>query len=547
MSPAFDPVRLEVLWQRLLTIIEEASWAIIRTSFSVAVRESKDFGCLIYDKNGRMIAQNVTQASKFGVWHTVLDELFRLYPVDALGPGDVFISNDPWLTEGHLYDTTVIAPVFSRGQLVGFAECIAHLADIGGSMRSDSRDLFEEGLQLPIMRLRSGGAENAELIRLIERNVRTPVACMGDIRAMVVSLDVMCSKVTAFIEENRVDDFSALADAIIEATANAMRAGISAALVPGTYRYEITSDGYRRETVLKTTVTVAEGSVDVDYTGSSPESAYGINCCWNYVYGWTTFAVKSIACPVGPVNAGTFQPVKVFAPERTILNPLRPAPVRMRAATGQLVPQLIFGALTGSTGGRAAMAEAGSPLWIQRFFARNADGRGVAEMVMSNGGTGGRADGDGRDAHASPANAGNTPVEVLERALPITLLARELLPDSGGAGKYRGGTGQRVAFRANSGASIRALFQHERQHHAARGAAGGMDGATGRTLVNGREVDGISEFDLVGGDEVVLELPGGGGYGPAYERSSLLLKRDLAAGLVSPAEAKRLYSPDPRS
>lgn len=531
LEPWTDPVRLEILWQRLLTIIEEASWAIIRTSFSTAVRESKDFGCLLYDRRGRMLGQNVTTAAKIGVWHTVLPKVFELYPITQMKPGDVFITNDPWLTEGHLYDTTVIAPVFHRGHVIGFAECIAHLSDIGGSMRSDAHDLYEEGLQIPIVRIRESGEEVAEIVRFIATNVRTPEPCLGDIRAMIVCLGVMARKLVAFIDENDLPDIDGVAEAIIERTAAAMRAGIQEAIHPGTYTYEITTDGYRKETTLKASVAVSSSGVTVDYSGSSPQSPFGINCCWNYVYGWTTFALKAIACPDGPVNAGTFEVINVIAPEGSVLNPTRGAPVRMRAATGQLIPQLIYGALA-TASERAIVAEGASPLWIQRMFATDASGTRVAEMTMCSGGTGARPGADGRDAHSSPANAGNTPIEVLERVLPVQFAARGIIPDTGGRGTYRGGNGQRVAFRIHPGATVRVLFQHERIRHPARGVAGGRPGATGRTIVNGREVDGISEFTLVGGDEVVLELPGGGGFGSPEKRDPQLEARDNADGLM---------------
>lgn len=539
----FDAVRLEILWQRLLTIVEEAAWGVIRTSFSVAVREGRDFGCGIYDANGRMLAMNMTEASKSIVYHTVIAELLELYPPSTINPGDVFITNDPWLGEGHLYDTTVAAPIFHCGRLVGFAEASAHLSDIGGSVRSDAHEIYEEGLQIPLVRFRSAGTEESDLIRFIETNVRTPAASIGDVRALVVSLDIIAESVEKFLSASDLPDLADLADAIVSRTAEAMRAGIRDVLDDGRYTYEIRSDGYKQETVLKVTAIVEDDRLVLDFSGSSAASEYGVNCTLNYVYRWATFAVKALVCPDGHVNEGTFEPVEVSAPDGSLLKPRRPAPVRMRAATGQLVPPLVFGALAQASK-RPVATEGSAPLWIQRIIATTATGRRVAEMLMTNGGTGARATADGKDTLAMPSNSANTPVEILESVFPITVVARELRPDSGGAGEFRGGNGQRVVFRVGEGASVRALFQHERHHHPARGMNGGSDGAVGRTLVNGTEVPAITDVDLHSGDEVVLELPGGGGWGSPRDRARARIELDLEEGLISWGAAADIYGMD---
>lgn len=535
------PAEREVLWLKLLAILEEASWTIVRTSLSPTVRDAHDFGCLLYDVSGRLVAQNTTVAAKLGVYHTLLDKVYRYYPRSVMAPGDVFICNDPWLTEGHLYDVSVLMPVFRADRVVAFVECIAHLADIGGCLSTSVTDLYGEGLQIPVCRLIARGQENAEIVRFIEENVRVPGMVMGDLRALVSCLFAIRDKCDHVLQDHGLDDFDELFEQILSRTEAAMRAGIRSNLRAGSYVAEIIGDGHTEEgIVVRVKATVVGDSVELDFSGSSPQAAIGINACANYAYAWSVFAIKTLAEVAIPNNAGCFGPIRFVAPEGTVVNPVRPAPVRNRAASAHFVPQVIYSALSQATKSRT-MAESGSPLWVHRITGRDERGEPVAGMIMYNGGMGARTGWDGPSATPFPSNAGNMPVEVLENWFPITVEEKGLIEDSGGAGEYRGGCGQRVIFRVRSGASLQVLFMHERTRRAARGVLGGGAGRVGLGRLNGRPLPSHGDMQLRGGDRVELETPGGGGVGAPALRSRELVASDVRDGLVSPSSASVDY------
>lgn len=527
----FNPVVLEVLWQRLLAILEESAWTIVRSSFSSAVREAWDFSCLLYDRSGRMIAQNAGVSGKIGVWHTSIPEILARFPEHELAAQDVIVSNDPWLTEGHLYDTTVVMPILRQGRLIGFAECIAHLSDIGGSISNAARDIYEEGLQIPICKLVEAGIENRLVCEFIEANVRTPQYDMGDLRALIAALGVTEAKVQRLLDEYRLDDLEDVADGIIGRTEAAMREGIRATLPQGTYTYEIRGDGFDEPIVLKASITVGDGSIVVDYSGSSPESRYGINCPLNYATAWTVFALKTIVSPGIPNNLGSFLPVEIVAPERTIINPLRPAPVRMRAATAHYLAPVIQGALAAAVPTRG-IAESGSPTWINRFFGTDRRGKPFAVLLGLSGGMGARTGMDGYHCLNYPTNMAATSVEVLEETMPVRILEKSLIRDSGGAGRFRGGCGQRFVMQG-LGLPIRTLLQHERTRLAAIGAAGGHPARTGRSRLNGVPLPSKTQIEITAGDVLEIETPGGGGMEAPERRSAEEQRADLRSGLVT--------------
>jgi N-methylhydantoinase B len=529
------PGSLEVIWQRLLAILEEASWTIVRTSLSPTVRESYDFGCLVYDTCGRLVAQNTTVAAKIGVYHTVLEKLLRFYPLDTLRPGDVFISNDPWLTEGHLYDVSVIKPVFRHGHVVAFVECIAHMADIGGALSTVNTDLFSEGLQIPICRLVAAGEECADIFRLIAENVRVPDVVLADIRSLLSCLFVIDEKVGALLGEYSLANFADIFEEILRRTERALRRGIRDSFVPGTYRAEVVADSDREEgNRIVVRATVADDSVVLDFEGTSAQAKAGINSCFNYTYAWSVFATRIMTGIDIPNNAGCFAPVVVAAPAGSVINPTRPAPVRNRAATAHFVPQVICAALAQATT-RRAIAESGSPLWVHRVSGHDAAGKPIAGMMTFNGGMGARTGSDGPDATSFPTNARNTPVELLEMTLPIRFDEKVLIAESAGRGQWRGGCGQRVAFEVLPGATLKILYMHERTRHAAHGVRGGEPGKTGRATLNGSLLPPHGEMELRGGDRVALETPGGGGLGPTETRAPNATAADAKAGLMSRA------------
>src|ERR1700693_418899 len=506
---------LEVLWLKLLAMLEEASWTIVRTSLSPLVRDSFDFGCLIYDPEGRLVAQNTTVSSDLGVYHTLLDSLKEYYPFSSMRPGDVFISNDPWLTEGHLYDVSVVMPIFRNGQIVAFVECIAHLADIGGSLSNTVVDVFGEGLQIPICRFMSGGEESGEIVRFIEKNVRVPEMVMADLRALTSCLFVVRDKCTKVVEDHGLEDFDEVFSEIRERSERALRAGIRENLRSGTFVGEVRADGNTENGLrIRVKATVNDDSVELDFTGSSEQAKIGINSCFNYSFGWALFAVRTLTDTSIPNNAGCFVPVRMFAPPGTVVNPTRPAPVRNRASIAHFVPQAIYSALSEAAKKGRIIAESGSPLWVHRIAGHGARREPVAGTITYNAGMGARSVADGPSVTSFPSNTANTPIEVLENEFPIRFAHRGLLDGSGGAGTYRGGRGQRIAFEVMPKAALPLLYMHERTKFPAQGVLGGSSGRPGSARINGALLPGHGELELREGDRLELETAGGGGLGP---------------------------------
>ena len=527
------PGVLEVIWHRLIAVLEEASWTIVRTSLSHTVREAHDFGCLLYDVNGRLVVQNTTVAAKIGVYHTLLPNVLKYYRQAAMQPGDVFICNDPWLTEGHLYDISLLMPIFSGSRVLAFAECIAHVSDIGGSLSSTVSDLYGEGLQIPVCHFVRAGEESNEVVRFIENNVRVPELVIADLRSLVACLFVIEKKCLSILAENEETDLGEVFEQILSRSESAVRAGIKANLQPGSYAAEITADGGSNEGILlRLTATVDNDSVFLDFTGSSSQVPIGVNVCYNYAYAWAVFAVRTMSDFSVPNNAGCFAPISMVAPVATVINSVPPAPVRNRAAVAHFVPQVILAALSQASKTRA-MAESGSPLWVHRITGHDALGRRLAGMMLYNGGMGARTGADGPNATSFPANARSVPIELAELYLPIRFEQKSLIHDSGGLGEWRGGCGQRVAFKVLSGAALRILYLHERTRHPARGVGGGGPGRCGHARVNGQLLPPHGEMFLRGGDTVELETPGGGGLGNPNARSPTALAADIRERLVT--------------
>lgn len=506
---------LEALWLKLLAMLEEASWTIVRTSLSPLVRDSFDFGCLIYDPAGRLVAQNTTVAAKIGVYHTLLDSLKEYYPFSSMRPGDVFISNDPWLTEGHLYDVSVVMPIFRNARIVAFVECIAHLADIGGSLSNTVVDLFGEGLQIPICRLVNAGEESGEIVRFIEKNVRVPEMVMADLRALTSCLFAVRDKCMKVMGDHGLEDFDDVFAEIRVRSEQALRAGIRVNLRSGTYLGEVRADGNSEDGIrVRVTATVDDDSVLLDFTGSSEQAKIGINSCFNYSYGWALFAVRTLTDTSIPNNAGCFVPVRMFAPPETVVNPIRPAPVRNRASIAHFVPQAIYSALSGAAKKGRIMAESGSPLWVHRIAGHDTRGEPVAGTITYNGGMGARSAADGPSATSFPSNTANTPIEVLENCFPIRFTHKSLLDGSGGTGEYCGGRGQSIGFEVLPKAFLRLLYMHERTKFPAQGVLGGGNGRPGTARINGTLLPSHGELELHQADRLELETAGGGGLGP---------------------------------
>jgi len=536
-----DAITLEVMWNRLIAVVNEQAAALMRTSFTTIVRESGDLSAGVFDRRGNMIAQAVTGTpGHINAMATCIHHFLAVYPAETLAPGDVLITNDPQKTSGHLHDFTVITPIFrsaTQPTLVGFFGNICHVLDIGGrGLGTDARSVYEEGLFVPITKLYDRGVENSELVKLLAANVRTPEPVLGDIHAQVAGNDVGGRRLLEFMDEFALDALEPLADAIIERSERAMRAAI-ADLPDGEWSNVVYSDGYEEPVRLEVTLTKRGDELWVDWSGSSPESSRGINVVLNYTHAYTTYALKCALAPEVPNNEGSFRPVHVSAPAGSILNAQHPAPVGARHIIGHFLPGAIFGALAQIIPERV-MAEGAANIWNIQLTGKDADGDLWTYVWFSTGGTGARPTSDGISAAAFPSGISGVPSEVIESLAPVVIHRRELRADSGGAGEFRGGLGQTLEFSVRTGRPFTFSPLFDRVQFAAQGADGGGPGASARIrLSTGEELSRKGARELAADTRVTLELPGGGGYGDPQKRDPQAIREDLRDGLITTTDA----------
>ena len=533
-STVLDPVTIEILWTRIISIVDEAAKVIARTAFSTLSNEANDFACVLTDETGRSIAQNTYGIPSFiatlpaTVRHTLAE-----FGAKAMQPGDIYITNNPWLGTGHLPDVCLIKPIFDQDRLVAFSATTSHVPDIGGMVRSVApREIYEEGLHIPLTLFMRGGVADPLLLKLIGVNVRTPAQTIGDIWAQVSANEMMEQRLLTMMHEHRLIDLRALCDEIFERSDQAMRRAI-AALPTGVTQCEIAMDGLEEPFRLCLALHVADGEITADYTGTSPQQPRAINCPLTYTNAMTAYAVKCALLPELPNNDGMFRAIHIVAPEKTLLNPIFPAAVGARAATGHYVPVVLFGALHALVPERV-MAAPGSPLWNLTLTGDRggAEGR-FTSVLFFNGGLGGRPDRDGVSCLSWPSNISMTPVEVAERNGPVFFAYKRLSEGSGGDGQYRGGLGQEVEVTLEAAGGTSAFLMVERTKIAAPGLGGGGEGALGRVRINDQDVDPRVPHHLQAGDIITLSTPGGGGYGDPALREPAARQRDAAMGYVA--------------
>jgi len=539
-----------VFWSRLVSVVNEQATALIRTSFSPPVAEAGDLSACVFDARGNLLAQAVTGTpGHINSMANCIRHFLAAFPPETIRPGDVWITNDPWKTSGHLLDITIITPTFHRGSLVAFFGNICHVADIGGRVFSaDARELFEEGLFIPITRLFVEGKPNEELLRIIQSNIRAPNEVTAELYSMAAANDVGAARLIEFMDEFGMTTIEPLADEIIDRSDRAMRRAI-AQLPDGSYENSAMTDGYEGPIRIQVRVDVQGESVHVDFSGTSPESRYGINVVLNYTQAYATFALKALLAPDVPNNEGSFRSLTVTAPEGCILHCRPPAPVAARHILGHFLPALIFGALAEVVPDRT-MAEGSANLWNTQFHGSNRDGSRFNLLFFNAGGTGARTGLDGLTSTAFPSGISGTPVEIIENRSPLVVLEKSLRVDSGGAGRFRGGLGHRLVIaglRTDRPYSFSPFF--DRIQFPARGLRGGLAGAAGNYFL--KHADGSIERPNPKATvypepttELWIELPGGGGLGNARERPAKAVAADVQAGLVSPARALADYGTD---
>lgn len=533
-------VQRQVMWNRLIAVVEQQAQTLIRSSFSTSTREAGDLSAGIFDTQGRMVAQAVTGTpGHVNSMAAAVCHFLKAYPIETMAVGDAYITNDPWLASGHLFDITVVTPAFFNDQIVGLFASTIHLPDVGGrGMGTEARQVFEEGLAIPIMPIARRGQMNEDLLKIIRANSREPVQCEGDVYSAVAAGEAGTEALVAMMEEFGLQTIEDLADYILSTSEAAVRTEI-AALPDGVYTNAVTLDGYDTPITVAVSLTIAGDGIHLDFAGTSPQSPYGINVVLNYTHAYSTFGVRCLIGRGIPNNWGSLAPITVDAPEGCILNAMRPAPVAARHILGYILPDAVFGCLQKVIPERVP-AE-GSLGWNQQFRGTR-DHSGAARtweiLMFSNGGMGAQMERDGLSTTGFPAGLKSIPIEAAEAVAPIVFWRKELLPDSAGAGKQRGGYGQIVEVSAlgTEPFSMSAMF--DRIVHPPRGRNGGQSGRNGALHIRGGSVlSGKGLHKLAPGERMVIEHPGGGGFGDPFERDLASLQQEIRSGLLSIAGA----------
>ena len=550
----FDPVSLEIMWSRLLNVSEEMWTTTLRTAVSTIIASANDFGCELLDAEGRSIAHAYRSMPVFNMtMPTVTKEILKKYTADEMKPGDVFLTNDPYLCAGHLPDIGIVTPIFYQGRLVGFSGNVANTSDIGGTLDAKSvRDSYEEGIFFPICKMYDAGKPNDLVFEMFRWNVRGPDMVMTDLDAQVSANQVGATRTVAFLEEYKLEDLTALSQAIRGRSEAAMRAAISE-LKDGEYVSEVYTDGMGTPLKIAVRIVVYGDEILVDYTGSSPQvDRGGLNCTYNYSRGHTFYPLACLLTPDVPVNEGCFAPITVSAPEGTIVNCTFPTSVGSRTNTGWYLHAAIFDALSGVL---PEGIQAGNGLMSSlRTYGDAADGRWFNAHLFTGGGRGATSTGDGMGNNMFPSSASNVPVEVFELNSPALVLAKEYITDSAGAGKFRGSSALRVVVSKLKSYThpLNLYFHPPRLYFAPHGMFGGGQGTKTRIIRNGSVLsdDPVAmkqgyftlESDT---DQLTVEFPSGGGAGDPKERDPDLVRRDVRDGLVTPEKASSEYGLDP--
>jgi N-methylhydantoinase B len=553
-NAALAQIHTQIMWNRLIAVVEQQAQTMLRTAFSTSVREAGDLSAGVFDRRGRMVAQAVTGTpGHVNSMANAVRYFLDAHPLATMKPGDHYITNDPWLTSGHLHDITVVTPTFYRGEAVALFANTIHVVDIGGlGMGPDGRQVFEEGLAIPIMPLARGGRMNEDLLRLVRANVREPLQVEGDIYACAACNDEGGRRLIEMMDEFEIANLDRLGDTIVDASRDATLERIRG-LPKGTYRNSLTMDGYDKPLTLNAALTISDDGIHVDYAGTSPASACGINVVFNYCLAYTAFGVKCLVAPEVPNNAGSLEPITVSAPEGCVLNVKRPWPVAARHTVGQMLPDVVAGCLHQAIAG-GVPAEGASSLWNPQIFGGGSlvdevedgtDANALPEfstVIFHCGGAGARPQKDGLSATAFPSGVRTIPVEATESLAPVVFHRREFREGSGGAGQFRGGLGQVIELGGTGANPLALLCNFERVRYPARGRSGGGAGGAGLvTLRSGRPIRPKGRQTVPPRDAISLQLPGGGGFGDPRQRDAERVRDDVLDGLITADQARRDY------
>jgi N-methylhydantoinase B len=558
LSGQFAAIQSQIMWNRLIAVVEEQAQIMIRTAFSTTVREAGDLSAGVFDLQGRMIAQAVTGTP--GHVNSMMESVAHFiakFPIETMKEGDHFITNDPWLATGHLHDLTVVTPAFRNGGIVGIFANTAHVIDIGGlGMGPEGRSVFEEGLYIPIVRCFEAGKPNETFFDFIRAGSRLPTELEGDIYSLCACNGAAARRLAQMMDEFSLDSLDPLAEFIFGASLRGTLAEIER-LPKGIWHSEIRSDGYEAPVTLKAAMTIGKETIEADFTGTSGLSSRGINVPAPYCRAYSCFGIKVVVAPDIPNNWASLAPFRMRIPEGSILNAPRPHPVSVRHVIGQLLPDLMMGCLYQAVPDRVA-AEGSSCLWnppLRGGGAVSGQASGNRRVLpdfeiitFNSGGTGARPGRDGLDGTAFPSGVRTMPVEATENVAPIIFWRKELRPESGGAGRTRGGFGQIMEIGGQDDLEFACNAIFDRVSNAPKGRGGGEDGAPGRVELKSGSALRTKGFQIIpDGDRLVLHLPGGGGMGPAFERDPALVALDVRNGLISLETAKHSYGVELRT
>ena len=532
-------IRTQVMWNRLISVVEEQAQALLRTAFGSVAREAGDLSAGVYDTRGRMLAQAVTGTpGHVNTMAVAVSHFLARYPLASLVPGDVLVTNDPWLGTGHLFDFVVVTPVFRDGTPVAIFASTCHTIDVGGrGFSAEAASVFEEGTCIPHLKLARAGALNEDLLAVIQANSRNPVEARGDILSLVSCNDVGVRRLLDMMVEFELAHIDDLADHILTQSGRAAREAI-ARLPDGEWQAQMRLDGYEAPVTLVASLRKQGDHLTVDYAGSSAASGRGINSPKCYTDAYSVFGLKCLIAPDVPNNAASLAPFEVLAPEGSIVHPQRPSPVTARHVIGQMLPDLMFGCLEQALDGQVPAESAGS-IWVLAMSRDARHGTPFNVMSVGVGGTGARTTKDGLSTTAFPSGVGGIPVEITEAQSPLVFWHKEYLPDSAGTGRWRGGLAQRIVIGARDAAPFAcSAATFDRRDNAARGRQGGSPGAPGRVEIEQADgtchpFQGKGTIEVPAGGRLRVDLPGGGGFGQADQRDPSRLAHDLSNGLVA--------------
>jgi N-methylhydantoinase B len=540
-SSKLAQIQMQVMWNRLISVVEEQAQTLMRTAFGAATREAGDLSAGVFLPDGRMVAQAVTGTpGHVNSMATSVGHFLAAFPARSMRDGDVFVTNDPWKATGHLNDFTMVTPVFRGGRMVALFASTLHVVDIGGiGYGPDGLQVYHEGLFIPIVRLAEAGRLSETVLAVVRANVREPVQVEGDLHALVACNEIGARRLRAMMEEYGLSDIQSLGEFVIARSREAMLTAVRE-WPRGTWRGEMTIDGYDSPVLLKARLTLSRTGVDIDFTGSSPVSPRGINVPMSYTDAYTSFGVRCIIGAQVPNNAGSLSVVRVTAPRGSILNAPFPCAVAARSNIGQMLPDVVFNCLRQARPA-SVPAEGTSSLWNIRLFSVPGDTERPFNIVCFNtGGTGARPAQDGLSVTSFPSGVRNVSMEVVETITPLVFWRKEYRPDSGGAGAQRGGLGQVIEVEHGGNAPMTLSATFDRMVHAARGAAGGEAGALGRVrLKSGAALKGMGRQVVPAGERLIVETPGGGGIGDPRTRRTEKVKADVALGLVTARVARK--------